>query len=97
VSQVEDEALRLEVDDPDHWRRQFSDPAGRYLADLPFALDRAEANYHAFVALDGYLDRHASPDQGLEHEGSLLEEVGAWLGERVLGLVAKAVVDTEVP
>ena len=87
----ENEALRLEVTDfadHDHWRWRLTDAAGKFLADHQVALDPAEAEYAAFLDLDTYLDQYAAPDKWPDDEVRLIEEVGAWIGGRVLGPVA---------
>jgi len=51
------DALCLEVasfSDPDHWRWRLTDARGKFLADHEVALDRAEAEYGAFMDLDSY-------------------------------------------
>ena len=85
----ENEALRLEVTDftdRDRWR--LTDAAGKFLADHQVALDPAEAEYAAFLDLEAYLDQYAAQDKWPEDEVRLIEEVGAWIGGRVLGPVA---------
>ena len=86
------DALRLEVNDftdADHWRWVLKDPNGKFLTDHQVALDRADAEYEAFVALYDYIERHVAPDRWLEDEGRMVEAVGAWMGEKVLGPVGE--------
>jgi hypothetical protein len=94
------DALRLEVTDfadHDHWRWRLTDAAGKFLADHEVALDPAEAEYAAFLDLEAYLDQYAAPDKWPEDEVRLVEEVGAWIGQRVLGPVATRIVDYGTP
>lgn len=96
----ENDALRLEVTeftDRDHWRWRLTDAAGKSLADHQVALDPAEAEYAGFLDLEAYLDQYAAPDKWPEDAVRLIEEVGAWIGERVLGPVATSIVDYGTP
>jgi len=92
--------LRLEVadfTDHDHWHWQLTDAAGKFLADHQVALDPTEAEYAGFLDLEAYLDQYAAPDKWPEDEVRLIEEVGAWIGRRVLGPVATRIVDYGTP
>jgi len=94
------DALRLEVTDftdRDHWRWRLTDAAGKFLADHQVALDPTEAEYAGFLDLEAYLDQYAAPDKWPEDEVRLIEEVGAWIGQRVLGPVATRIVDYGTP
>jgi tetratricopeptide (TPR) repeat protein len=94
------DALRLEVtdfSDRDHWRWRLTDAAGKFLADHEVALDPAEAEYAAFLDLEAYLDQYAAPDKWPEDKVRLIQEAGAWIGQRVLGPVATRIVDYGTP
>jgi CHAT domain len=80
--------LRLEVaefTDANHWRWLLTDTAGAFLADHTVALDPADPKYQALFDLPGYLRYYAAPDRRDQDERRLLHEVGAWIGETVLG------------
>jgi tetratricopeptide (TPR) repeat protein len=94
------DALRLEVldyTDPDHWRWRLTDAGGKFLADYLVALDPADAEYAAFLDLEAYLEQHAAPDKWPDDEVRLIREVGAWIGQRVLGPVATRILDYGTP
>ena len=83
-------ALTLEADDVRdacHWYWRLKDPDGTTLADHEVALDPSDWQYQAFLDLHDYLDRHASLDKWEEDEKRLLDQVGEWIGTRVLGAV----------
>jgi len=93
-------ALKLEVTDftdADHWRWRLTDPNGAFLADHEVALDRSQTPYTGFVDLQGYLHHYAAPDRRFEDEARLLGEVGAWIGEQVLGPIGPAILDYGTP
>lgn len=95
-----DQALCLEVldfEDADHWRWCLTDAGGKYLESHEVRLDRAEAEYAAFVDLQGYLRNHAAPDEGQQDEARLLEEVGAWIARRILGPIAIRLASVPTP
>jgi hypothetical protein len=80
--------LQLEVaefSDVDHWRWLLREPGGAFLADHTVALDRGAPRYPALLDLPGYVRRYAAPDRREADERRLIEEVGVWIGERVLG------------
>jgi tetratricopeptide (TPR) repeat protein len=92
--------LRLEVTDftdRDHWRWRLTDAAGKFLADHEVALAPTDAEYAAFLDLEAYLDQYAAPDKWPEDEMRLIEEVGAWIGQQVLGPVATRIMDYGTP
>lgn len=94
------DALRLEVTDftdRNHWCWRLTDAAGKFLADHEVALDPAEAVYAAFLDLEAYLDQYAAPSKWPEDEVRLIEEVGAWIGKRVLGPVVTRIVGYGTP
>ncbi|MFD0315700.1 CHAT domain-containing protein [Streptomyces flavalbus] len=75
---------------PDRWRWELTGPDGRLLAGHEVRLDRDGALYEAFVDLPGYVRRHAPPDERVAREREIVRELGAWIGARVLGPVADA-------
>jgi hypothetical protein len=80
--------LHLEVadfTDADHWRWLLQEPGGAFLADHTVALDRGDPRYPALLDLPGYVHRYAAPDRREVDERRLVEEVGVWIGEQVLG------------
>jgi CHAT domain len=82
------QALRLEVvdfTDADHWRWRLTDADGAFLADHDVSLNPADPKYQALYNLPGYLWQYSSPDKRDEDERRLLAEVGAWIGDVVLG------------
>ncbi|MEU8606727.1 CHAT domain-containing protein [Actinoplanes sp. NPDC048791] len=93
--------MRLEVLDfagPTRWRWRLTDAdGGRFLADHVVELDAREWQYEAFTALDEYLLWHAAPDRRLAGEAQLTAQVGAWIGEQVLGPVGPALVKARQP
>jgi hypothetical protein len=81
-------SLRLaisEFDDADRWRWRLTDAQGAFLADHAVALDRNEPKYQALFNLPDYLWQHSVPDKRDQDERRLVSEVGAWIGETVLG------------
>ncbi len=82
------QALRLEVvdlTDADHWRWRLTDAKGAFLADYEVSLNPADPKYQALYNLPAYLWQYSSPDKRDEDERRLLAEVGAWIGDTVLG------------
>jgi tetratricopeptide (TPR) repeat protein len=80
--------LRLEIADykeGNRWRWVLKDVGGAFLADHAVELDPAEHRYQALFNLPAYLRHYASPDKRDEDERRLLHEVGAWIGQTVLG------------
>ena len=85
--------LRLEVRefrDLTGWRWVLTDAAGVFVADHDVALDPACWQYEAFADLLGYLSWHIAPDARDDGEAAAVAEVGAWIGEQVLGPIAGA-------
>jgi len=81
-------SLKLEIyefNDANRWRWRLTDAQGAFLADHAVALDRNEARYQALFNLPAYLWQHSAPDRRDQDEPRLLSEVGAWIGETVLG------------
>jgi hypothetical protein len=80
--------LRLEVaqyQDVDHWRWVLKDGHGAFLDDHTIALDRTAPEYAALLDLPAYLYHRAAPDNREAEERLLVQRVGAWIGERLLG------------
>lgn len=51
------------------------------------SLDQRAAEYEAFTDLDEHLRRYAAPDRRRASEAEIVERVGRWIGETVLGPV----------
>ena len=88
--------LRLEVTqftDADRWRWRLTDAYGAFKADQQVTLSRADSEYEAFADLYGYVRYHAAPDQRLEYEAEIIDRLGRWIGERVLGPIADRIVE----
>jgi tetratricopeptide (TPR) repeat protein len=87
--------LRVEdFQDAEHWRWLLQDQAGAFLADHQVTLDPDETEHEGFVDLAGFLRDRAVPDQRLKSEAGLVDRVGGWIGEQVLGeAVGRAMVD----
>lgn len=83
--------------DARHWRWHLTDAGGKVWPDWEVALDESEPLYEAFLDLAGYLRRHTAPDRRAQQQGKLLKEVGAWMGEKVLGPMAPAILDAGTP
>jgi hypothetical protein len=84
--------LRLEVQefkDLATWRWVLTD-AGTVVAEHPVQLDPGCWQYEAFADLPGYLSWHVTPDSRADGEARHVAEVGAWIGQSVLGPVADA-------
>lgn len=88
--------LRLEVTeftDVDHWRWRLTDTHGAFKADHQVALNRADPDYEAFADPYCYISYHAAPDRRLEHEAEIIDRLGHWIGEQVLGPVGARIVE----
>lgn len=88
---AERSVLRLDMVDyagPTRWRWRLADAEGKELAVHTVELDEREWQFDAFTDLHRYLRAHADADRRLMHEAEMVVQVGAWLGERVLGKVA---------
>jgi len=83
--------------DVNHWRWVLEDAHGKFLADHSVALDPAHPLYPALLDLRAYLAHYASPDHRTADETRLLQEIGAWLGEQVLGKVGLAILKYGTP
>jgi hypothetical protein len=84
--------LKANFVDPAHWEWHLTDANGAFLDYHQVVLDQADWRYEALHDLSGYLQRHAAPDRRREDETRLLAELGAWIGEKVLGPIAPALV-----
>jgi tetratricopeptide (TPR) repeat protein len=83
--------LRLEVRDfvdLTRWRWTLTDSNGAFIADHEVRLNEADWQYEAFTDLLGYLSWHAAPDRKRQDEARITGELGAWIGEQVLGPIA---------
>jgi hypothetical protein len=92
--------LRLEVrdfEDLTRWRWELTNGAGKSLASHDVRLEAACWQHEAFTGLLGYLRWHAAPDQQAEDEARTVAEVGAWMGQFVLGPVAGALAAARHP
>ncbi len=81
-------SLRLEIyefNDANRWRWRLTEAQGAFLADHAVVLDQKEPRYQALFNLPAYLWQHSAPDRRDQDERRLLSEVGAWIGETVLG------------
>jgi hypothetical protein len=81
-------SLRLEIyefADANRWRWRLTSADGAFLADHAVALDQNDPRYQALFNLPAYLWQRSAPDQRDQDERRLLSEVGAWVGETVLG------------
>ncbi len=81
-------SLQLEIyefNDANRWRWRLTDVDGAFLADHAVVLDRNESRYQALFNLPAYLWQHSAPDRRDQDERRLMNEVGAWIGETVLG------------
>jgi CHAT domain len=80
--------LRLEISeftDANHWCWRLTDADGAFLADHAVKLDPADRKYQALFDLPAYLRHYSAPDKRDADERRLLQEVGAWIGNTVLG------------
>jgi hypothetical protein len=85
--------LRLEARDfagPGRWRWVLTGPGGTFLADHEVRLDTGYWQFEAFTGLVRYLRWRVSPDRRIGHEAEIVADVGAWIGEQVLGPVGPA-------
>src|SRR5271155_3753666 len=93
-------SLTLEADDvkdAQHWWWRLKDDKGKVLADHQVALNRADWQYQAFLDLYGYIKAHAAPGKWKQDETRIVGEVGAWIGEKVLGAVGPAILESGTP
>lgn len=82
-----------EVQGPTRWRWLLLD-GERPAADHEVDLDPTSAEYEALTDLAGYLRRNAAPDDRVPSEAGIVDRLGAWLGERLLGpRIGRLIVD----
>ena len=81
-----------EFQDLTRWRWALTGPGGSLVADHEVRLDAGCWQFEAFTDLLGYLTWHVASDRRVEDEARIVAEVGAWIGEQVLGPVAGAIV-----
>jgi tetratricopeptide (TPR) repeat protein len=87
--------LRLEVVEytgPTRWDWVLSGPDGRLLARHEARLDPHDPQYDAFTDLTAQLRWAAIPGRRTQDEAELVDEVGGWIGDQVLGPVGAAMV-----
>ena len=85
--------LRLEARDfagPGRWRWVLTGPGGEFVADHEVRLDTGCWQFEAFSGLARYLRWRVAPDRRIAHEAEIVADVGAWIGEQVLGRVGAA-------
>jgi tetratricopeptide (TPR) repeat protein len=93
-------ALVLEandVRDASHWNWRLKDQNGVTVADHEVRLDTASWQYDAFLDLYGYLRRNVAPDEPATVASELVEQVGQWIGQHVLGKVGGAILAHRTP
>ncbi|HYP29032.1 MAG TPA: CHAT domain-containing protein [Blastocatellia bacterium] len=83
--------LTVEYGSDTKWRWVLSDPAERYLADHEVALDPNDPVYQSFVDLPGRLRFH----ERVRPAEEVLNELGAWMGEKVFGKVGEKLLEYE--
>jgi tetratricopeptide (TPR) repeat protein len=92
--------LDLEADDvrgPAHWYWRLKDCNGLTLATHEVRLDPGDWQYQAFLDVHDYLVQHVPSDKWETESARLAEEVGRWIGERVLGTVGDAILAHGTP
>jgi len=72
--------------DATRWRWVLSDSRGRFLADHVVQLDPTTREYSGFLDLSTYLDYY----RPIHPPEKQLEELGAWIGEKVFGGLREA-------
>jgi hypothetical protein len=83
----------LEVGGSGRWRWRLSEVGGAFVADHEVRLDEGAFEFEGFEDLFGFVRWRADLDDRLASEARLVGQVGAWVGERVLGAVGRAMVD----
>src|SRR5688572_15201862 len=97
---MSDHALILEVadfEDLTRWRWRLLDARGAFLADHSVSLDSADVEYLGFIDPIRFLGRYADPKSWPDDEERLLAQLGAWMGDRVLGPVGAAILRHGTP
>jgi hypothetical protein len=90
------DVLRLEAREflgPTRWRWVLLDARGVFLADQQVDLDPQSLEYRAMTRLQFSVRWHADPQRPLASEAELLDRVGRWMGDQVLGAVGEALVE----
>src|ERR1051326_5468098 len=83
----------VEVGGPRRWRWLLSDDAtGVPLADHTVAVAAEDENATAFDDLYRHLRWNAEPDRRVESEAEIVEKIGAWAGEHILGAAIGAAI-----
>jgi len=90
-------ALEADVQDAQHWFWRLKDTRGNLLSHHEVKLDLSDWRARAFVDLYRYMRQHAAPDRQEEDEARLVQEVGEWAGERVLGPAGPAILAQGTP
>jgi hypothetical protein len=86
-------AFRLEareVTGQDQWQWLLTGRDGEVMADHMVRLDPGSWQYEAFADLLGYLSWHVAPDRRAEDEARIIEELGEWIADEVLGPVGSS-------
>ncbi len=73
------------ISGPLAWKWTLLGEGGMFVADHAVSLADDDWRYKAFLDLHGYLRVYASPDRRREAERQMIEQVGRWIGEQVLG------------
>jgi tetratricopeptide (TPR) repeat protein len=81
-----------EVESPARWRWVLLDADGAVVAEHWVRLDEECWQFEAFRDPHAYLRWRVAPDRRVEHEMEIVAELGAWVGDEVLGPVASAAV-----
>jgi tetratricopeptide (TPR) repeat protein len=67
------------------WRWRLLDDKGAYVTDHQVEIDGTAWQFDAFTNLHHYLKWAAAPDRRWAHQAELVEQVGEWVGQHVLG------------
>ena len=78
----------IEFKDSQHWRWVLRDGFGNYIQDHEIQLDPKDTKYWALIDLESYLDYHSAPDKWVEDQTKLIEDIGTWISENILGPIA---------
>ncbi len=77
-----------EIKSAQHWNWRLLNELGNLIADHEVRLDASTWEWRGFVNLAAFLRQ--APEHTREQESRLLEQIGDFLGEKVLGKVARA-------
>lgn len=94
------DSLILEVTDfrdLQHWRWVLKDKLGKFLQDQEVCFDLSDPNYKALLDLKSYLGSHSSPDDRINDQLRLLDNISDWMGSQIFGKVADRLADCRVP